>query len=163
RLHLHHLLLGKLLEIVPAEIARHLIGRGHDGAAVARMRLDDLAGPFRVEQVGVALGRGLHHVGVIADDADPRAEAREGAVGVLALACITSGHVSGRGLSASSSAYPQKAVGRLAASEVGAYMYAARLSVPAALPPAPGAPASPTPVDAEIKPVPAPPRPPQPH
>ena len=69
RLHLHDLLLRELLEIVPAEVARDLEGRGHDGAAVARMRLDDLAGPFRIEQVGEALRRllGLHQIGVVAD------------------------------------------------------------------------------------------------
>ena len=57
RLHLHDPLLGELLEILPAEVARHLVGRGQDRAAVAGMRLDDLAGPFRIEQVGVALRR----------------------------------------------------------------------------------------------------------
>src|SRR5437016_576173 len=32
-LHLHYPLLGEFLEIVPPEVPRHLIGRGHDGAA----------------------------------------------------------------------------------------------------------------------------------
>ena len=90
RLHLHHLLLRELFEIRPAEIARHLEGRGHDGAAVARMRLDDLALPFRIEQIGEALRRvlRLHQVGVVADDAQADAEAREHAVGVLVLGRI---------------------------------------------------------------------------
>ena len=72
-LHLHDALLGELLEILPAEIARDLVGRGHDRAAVARMRLDDLARPFRIEQVGEALRRlfALHQVGVVGDDAEP--------------------------------------------------------------------------------------------
>src|SRR3954453_21632176 len=39
RLHLHDVLPGKLFEPGPAEIALHLIGRGHDGAAVAGMGL----------------------------------------------------------------------------------------------------------------------------
>ena len=86
-LHLHDLLLGELLEVVPAEIARHLEGRAHDVAAVARMRLDHLAGPFRIEQVGKALRRilGLHQIGVVADHAQSDAEAGEQAVGVLVL------------------------------------------------------------------------------
>jgi hypothetical protein len=54
--HLHRPLLGKLLQVLPAERLGELEGRGHDGAAVARMRLDHLAGPFRIEQVGVTLG-----------------------------------------------------------------------------------------------------------
>ncbi len=48
-LHLHDVLLGKLFEPGPAEIALHLIGRGHDGAAIAGMGLDDLALPFRIQ------------------------------------------------------------------------------------------------------------------
>ena len=36
RLHLHDVLLGELLEIAPAEIARDLEGRVHDGAAIGR-------------------------------------------------------------------------------------------------------------------------------
>jgi hypothetical protein len=96
RLHLHYLLLGEFLEILPTEVARHLERRGHDGAAVARMRLDDLARPFRIEQVGIAPGRllgRLHHVGVVADDADPGAEGRERAVRILVLLRIELGHV----------------------------------------------------------------------
>src|SRR5205085_2378179 len=34
RLHLHHLLLGELLEVVPADVAGDLEGGGEDGAAV---------------------------------------------------------------------------------------------------------------------------------
>ena len=71
--------LASFSKISPAEIALHLIGRGHDRAAVARMRLDDLALPFRVEQVGKALRRVFlfHQVGVVGDDAQPDAEAGE--------------------------------------------------------------------------------------
>ena len=74
----------------PAEIALHLVGRGHDGAAVARMRLDDLALPFGIEQIGKTLRRvlRLHQIGVVGDDAEPDAEARELAVGVLVLGRI---------------------------------------------------------------------------
>jgi hypothetical protein len=76
RLDLHDALLGKLLEILPAEIARGLEGRVHDRAAVGRMRLDQLAGPFRIEQVGEPFRRILllHQVGVVGDrrDQDPR-------------------------------------------------------------------------------------------
>ena len=71
--------LRELLQIVPAEVARDLERRGHDGAAVARMRLDHLAAPFRIEQIGEALRRvlGFHQIGVVGDDAEPDAEARE--------------------------------------------------------------------------------------
>ena len=43
------------------------------------MRLDDLAGPFRIEQVGISLGRflALHQIGVVGDRAEKDAEARE--------------------------------------------------------------------------------------
>ena len=84
RLHLHDLLLRELLEIRPAEIARQHEGRGHDGAAVAGMALDDLALPFRIEQVGIALRRvlALDQVGVVADRLDPGAGGRVHAVGI---------------------------------------------------------------------------------
>ena len=96
-LHLHDVLLGELLEEAPAEIALHLVGRGHDGAAVARMRLDDLALPFRIEQIGEALRRFFlfHQVGVVGDDADPDAEAGEHAIRVLVLGRIELGDVLG--------------------------------------------------------------------
>ena len=69
RLHLHDLLLSELLQIVPAEIAADLIGHGHDRAAIAGMRLDDLAFPFRVEQIGKAFRRvlGLDELRVVLD------------------------------------------------------------------------------------------------
>src|SRR5262249_15712151 len=57
RLYLHHPLLRELLEKVPADIARYLIGRGHDSAAVTWMALDDLTYPFRIEQIRKALRR----------------------------------------------------------------------------------------------------------
>ena len=84
RLHLHHLLLRELFEELPAEIARQDEGGGQDRAAVAGMRLDDLAAPFRVEQIGIALRRVLagHEVGVVADRLDPGADRRVGAVGI---------------------------------------------------------------------------------
>ena len=97
RLHLHHVLLRELLEILPAEIAGELLGRRHDRAAVARVRLDHLALPLRIEQIGEALRRllGLHQAGVEADHAQADAEAREQAVGVLVLGGIVLGHVLG--------------------------------------------------------------------
>ena len=62
----------------PAELAHHLIGRGDDGAAVARMRLDDLAFPFRIEQIGKAFRRlfALHQLGIVGDHAQRRAQRR---------------------------------------------------------------------------------------
>ena len=74
-LHLHDLLLGELLEDSSQPRSRgDLEGRGHDRAAVARMRLDDLADPFRIEQIGEALRRvlRLHQLGVVGDDAERR-------------------------------------------------------------------------------------------
>ena len=69
RLHLHDLLLGELLEILPAEHLRRLVRRIHDRAAICRVRLHHLAGPLRVEQVGEAFRRVffLHQIGVVAD------------------------------------------------------------------------------------------------
>src|SRR5262249_3217880 len=63
----------------PAELAHDLESRGEDGPAVARMRLDDLAGPFRFEQVGEAFRRLLapDQSGVVGDRAETHAEARE--------------------------------------------------------------------------------------
>src|SRR5262245_36124632 len=49
RLHLHHLLLGELLEIPPAELAHDLERRRQNSSAIARMRLDDLTRPFGIE------------------------------------------------------------------------------------------------------------------
>ena len=59
------------------------------------MRLDDLALPFRIEQIGEALGRLFlfHQIGVVGDDAEEDAEAGEGAVHVLVLGRIELGHV----------------------------------------------------------------------
>src|SRR4051812_25194136 len=84
-LHLHDALPGELLEEFPAKVALHLVGRRHDRARIARMRLDDLAGPFRIEQIGETLRRvfGFHQRRIVADDAQPDAEARELAVRVL--------------------------------------------------------------------------------
>ena len=61
------------------------------------MRFDDLAGPFRIEQVGVALGRllGFDHGSVVGDNAQPNAEAREGPVGIFVLGGIIFGNVLG--------------------------------------------------------------------
>ena len=62
------------------------------------MRLDDLADPFRIEQVGETLRRvcGLHQVGVVGDHAERHAEAREGAVGILVLGRVILGDVLGQ-------------------------------------------------------------------
>ena len=72
RLDLQHLLLGELLEIVPAQLARDLVRRRHDGAGVAGMALDHLARVLGIEQVDEALGRvlGLHQAGVVGDGAE---------------------------------------------------------------------------------------------
>jgi hypothetical protein len=74
----------------PAEIALHLIGRGHDGAAVAGMRFHDLALPFGIEQIGKALRRilGFHQIGVVGDDAEPDAETGELAIRIPVLGRI---------------------------------------------------------------------------
>src|SRR5207245_10754941 len=75
RLHLEHFLLGELLERWPGEFTREHECRGHDRAGIAGMRLDDLALPFRVEQVGIALWRvfRLHQIAVVANGFDPAA------------------------------------------------------------------------------------------
>ena len=75
RLHLQHFLLRELLEIRPTEFTRQHECRGHDRAGIAGMRLDDLAGPFRIEQVGIALWRvfRLHQIAVVANGFDPAA------------------------------------------------------------------------------------------
>ena len=54
------------------------------------MRLDDLALPFRIEQIGEALRRFFlfHQIGVVGDDAEEDAEAGIGAVHVLMLGRI---------------------------------------------------------------------------
>src|SRR5271166_4547485 len=57
RLYLRDVLLGELLEIGPAEIARYLERCGENRAAVVGASLDDPALPFWIEQVGEALRR----------------------------------------------------------------------------------------------------------
>ena len=54
---------------------------------IGRMRLDDLARPFRIEQVGEALRRvlGLHQIGVVAERGEPYARQCESAVRVAML------------------------------------------------------------------------------
>ena len=90
RLHLHDVLFGEVLVIFPADVAHHLEGRGQDGAAVAGMRLDDLALPFGIEQVLEARRRvlGLHQPGVVGDRAQRGAEAGIGAVGIAVLGLV---------------------------------------------------------------------------
>jgi hypothetical protein len=56
-LYLHHLLLGELFEITPAEFAHELEGRGRDGAAIGWMGLDDLAHPARRAQESLRASR----------------------------------------------------------------------------------------------------------
>ncbi len=114
-LHLHHILLGELLEILPAEVARHLVGRRHDGAAVAGMGLDQLALPFRIEQVGKAFRRvlRLHQIGVVGDDAQADAEARIHAVGVPVLRRIVLGDVLGHEGREQPVALPDDQMGRI--------------------------------------------------
>ena len=94
-LHLQHVLLGELLEITPAEIACRLEGRRQNGAAVARMRLDDLVLPLRQQQIGEALRRFFlfHQASVVGDDAQEDAEAGIHAVRILVLGRIELGDV----------------------------------------------------------------------
>jgi len=84
-LNLQNFLLCEFFEPFPAEIAAELLCRRHDGAGITGMGLDDLAHPFGIEQVGVALGRilGLHQLGVVSDDRQGHAPRGEHAVGVL--------------------------------------------------------------------------------
>ena len=87
RLDLHHLLLGELLEVAPAQFARDLVGGRHDGAGVAGMALHQLAGVLGIEQVVEALGRvlGLHQADVVGHGREVRALVDEGAVGIAHL------------------------------------------------------------------------------
>src|SRR5438132_981030 len=64
--------------------------RLNDWNNLAAMGFDDLAFPFGIEQIGEALRRviGFHQIGVVGDDAEPDAEARELAVYVLVLGGI---------------------------------------------------------------------------
>src|SRR6266545_959764 len=75
RLHLHDALLGELLEVFPAELARGLERRVHDGAAIGGMGLDHLARPFRIEQIGEAFWRllRLHQPRIVAERGDQNA------------------------------------------------------------------------------------------
>ncbi|CAB5037359.1 unannotated protein [freshwater metagenome] len=59
------------------------------------MGLHDLVHPFRIEQVGEAFWRffRLHHIGVVANDAAPGAEAGEHAIRILVLGGIVFGDV----------------------------------------------------------------------
>ncbi len=95
RLQLHDLLLGELFEERPAQLAHQQERGGEDRAAVARMALGELAAPFGIEQVGKALWRllALHLVGVVADDAQPRAHGRVQPVGIAVLGRIMLRHV----------------------------------------------------------------------
>ena len=92
---MHDALLGEPLEVFPAEIARHLLGCGHDGAAVARMGLDHLAHPFRIEQVAEALRRvlSLDQARIVADDDEPHPECREHPVRILVLILVELGDI----------------------------------------------------------------------
>ena len=59
------------------------------------MRLDDLADPFGIEKVLVALGRlfRLHEIGVVAHRAEKHAETRKRSVGILVFGGIVLRHV----------------------------------------------------------------------
>ena len=94
---LHDLLLRQLFEKRPAEFAHPQIGVGQDRAAVAGMAFDDLALPFRIEQIGIALGRvfRLHQIGVVADDFEPGAKRRMHAVRIDLIARKMLGHILG--------------------------------------------------------------------
>ena len=71
------------------------MGGRQDQAGIARVRLHQLARPFRVEQIEVALGCvfRFHELGVVADDAEQNAQRREGAIGVDMLAGEVLGHI----------------------------------------------------------------------
>ncbi len=100
RLQLLHALLGELLEIVPAQRLGDGVDAGQRRAAIAGVRLGELALPLRVEQVLVALRHlvGRDDVGVVAHHVERGAPGGVVAVGVLALRGIVlhvGGHVLG--------------------------------------------------------------------
>src|SRR5262249_57443973 len=97
----------------------------------------------RVEQVGVGVGGllGVHDVGVIGDDADPGAVAREGAVGVLVLDRIIFGDVLGQVGFEHSFAFPHDEMGGIGGIDDVDAMNAARVFLADALEHALGAPA----------------------
>src|SRR5207237_10699676 len=66
-----------------------------DGAAVARVRLDDLARPLWIEEVGEALRclLLLHQPGVVTDHRQPDAPAGEEAAGLLVLGRVVRRYV----------------------------------------------------------------------
>src|ERR1700704_702312 len=94
-LNLHDVLLGELLQELPTDIARHFERRGENGSAVAGMGLDDLALPFRIEQILETAGRvfALHQFGVVGHRAQRCAKAGIGAVGVPVLGLVVLRHI----------------------------------------------------------------------
>jgi hypothetical protein len=97
RLHLHHSLLRQLLEERPAEFAHECERRGENRAAIARMRFDDPALPFGIEQIGKAARRvlGLDQISVVPEAAERRAHGRVHAVRVHAVCRIMLRHILG--------------------------------------------------------------------
>src|SRR5207244_7212746 len=83
-------------------------GGGHDGAAVAGMGLDDLADPFRIEQVGKALRRllRLYELGVVADDAQPDAPAGKQPIAVFVLGRVVARYILGHERGKDAIAFP---------------------------------------------------------
>ena len=111
------LLLGELLEIVPADVAGDLVCGGEDRPAVARMRLDDLSHPLRIEEVLVAFRSVLllHQLRVVADDAQPGAPGREEAVRILLVLRVVERDVLGDVGREHPFALPDYEVGRVGA------------------------------------------------
>src|SRR5262249_42777364 len=71
--------------------------RRHDGAAVARMGLDDLAFPPRIEQIGETLRCVLafHQLSVIGNHTERSADRRIEAIGIAMLRWNVAGNVPG--------------------------------------------------------------------
>ena len=87
RLDLQDLLFRELLEVAPAKHLHHLVGRRHDGARVARMPLDQLADPLRLQQVDEAfrhVGR-CDELGVDADHAEVEPHRDGVAIGITVV------------------------------------------------------------------------------
>ena len=95
RLDLQHLLLGELLEVRPAELARELLRRRHDRAGISGMALHQLARIFRIEQVHEAPRciRGGDHLAVVGDGAEMGALVAERTVGIDHLGRHVARHV----------------------------------------------------------------------
>jgi hypothetical protein len=97
-LDLQHFLPGQFFQIAPAELTHDLIGCRHDGAAVGGMRLDHLARPFRIEQVGETFRSVLrpHQTGVVAERGKPHARRHPRSTRIIELSGIVPSHLLGK-------------------------------------------------------------------